>query len=194
MSASVIPIPDPNTFKHDVPDWFCCYLLIYSLHSEEFLPFTNTVLFLRFLCDSKTWQQSWRRRSVLESLMGKKTWCRFQPSAHLLQLCSKTSSWCSTSSSETAAGQTLAAAIDASFLFWFKGLIACSVCVCRFADDYRVALQKSYAWTNQAADVPDAQGFIVRPRNRRQNVRVKAEVLTLSFWCLNPAVVRQIDN
>uniref|UniRef100_A0A3B4HCA1 DNA 5'-3' helicase n=1 Tax=Pundamilia nyererei TaxID=303518 RepID=A0A3B4HCA1_9CICH len=60
---------------------------------------------------------------------------------------------------------------------------------CRFADDYRVALQKSYAWTNQAPpDVPDAQGFIVRPRNRRQTVRVKAEVLTLSFWCLNPAV------
>lgn len=60
---------------------------------------------------------------------------------------------------------------------------------CRFADDYRVALQKSYAWTNQVPpDVPDAQGFIVRPRGRRQTVRVKTEVLTLSFWCLNPAV------
>ncbi|XP_069390680.1 Fanconi anemia group J protein isoform X2 [Paralichthys olivaceus] len=61
---------------------------------------------------------------------------------------------------------------------------------CRFAEDYRVALQRSYSWTNQVpADVPDAQGFFVRPRYRqRQSVRVKKEVLTLSFWCLNPAV------
>uniref|UniRef100_A0A671VGH5 DNA 5'-3' helicase n=1 Tax=Sparus aurata TaxID=8175 RepID=A0A671VGH5_SPAAU len=61
---------------------------------------------------------------------------------------------------------------------------------CRFAEDYRVALQKSYAWTNQIPpDVPDAQGFFVRPRVRqRQSIRVKTEVLTLSFWCLNPAV------
>ncbi|XP_028276270.1 Fanconi anemia group J protein [Parambassis ranga] len=61
---------------------------------------------------------------------------------------------------------------------------------CRFAEDYRVALQKSYAWTNQVPpDVPDAQGFLVRQRHRqRQSSRVKTEVLTLSFWCLNPAV------
>lgn len=61
---------------------------------------------------------------------------------------------------------------------------------CRFSEDYRVALQKSYAWTNQVPpDVPDAQGFIVRSRARqRQSIRVKTEVLTLSFWCLNPAV------
>ncbi|KAM7413743.1 hypothetical protein PAMA_020899 [Pampus argenteus] len=60
---------------------------------------------------------------------------------------------------------------------------------CRFSEDYRVALQKSYAWTNQVPpDVPDAQGFIVRQRHRQRSVRVKAEVLTLSFWCLNPAV------
>ncbi|KAI3354667.1 hypothetical protein L3Q82_019165, partial [Scortum barcoo] len=61
---------------------------------------------------------------------------------------------------------------------------------CRFAEDYRVALQKSYAWTNQAPpDVPDAQGFLGVPRKRqRQSSRVKTEVLTLSFWCLNPAV------
>ncbi|XP_042270894.1 Fanconi anemia group J protein isoform X2 [Thunnus maccoyii] len=61
---------------------------------------------------------------------------------------------------------------------------------CRFSEDYRVALQKSYTWTNQVPpDIPDAQGFIVRQRRRqRQSVRVKAEVLTLSFWCLNPAV------
>ncbi|KAF0030339.1 hypothetical protein F2P81_017070 [Scophthalmus maximus] len=60
----------------------------------------------------------------------------------------------------------------------------------RSAEDYRVALQRSYAWTNKVpADVPDAQGFFVRPRPRqRQSVRVKKEVLTLSFWCLNPAV------
>ncbi|XP_074536130.1 Fanconi anemia group J protein [Halichoeres trimaculatus] len=60
----------------------------------------------------------------------------------------------------------------------------------RFADDYRVALQRSYAWTNKVPpDVPDAQGYFVRPRQRqRQSVRVKTEVLTLSFWCLNPAV------
>lgn len=59
----------------------------------------------------------------------------------------------------------------------------------RFADDYRVALQKSYTWTNQAPpDVPDANGFIVRRHRQRQNFRVKTEVLTLSFWCLNPAV------
>ncbi|XP_015224735.1 PREDICTED: Fanconi anemia group J protein homolog, partial [Cyprinodon variegatus] len=61
----------------------------------------------------------------------------------------------------------------------------------RFAEDYRVALQRTYAWTNQAPpDVPDAQGFVARPRFRhRQSIRVKKELLTLSFWCLNPAVV-----
>ncbi|XP_038160552.1 Fanconi anemia group J protein [Cyprinodon tularosa] len=60
----------------------------------------------------------------------------------------------------------------------------------RFAEDYRVALQRTYAWTNQAPpDVPDAQGFVARPRFRhRQSIRVKKELLTLSFWCLNPAV------
>ncbi|XP_060800008.1 Fanconi anemia group J protein isoform X2 [Neoarius graeffei] len=58
---------------------------------------------------------------------------------------------------------------------------------CRFADDYRVALQQSYAWTTQE-DVPDAQGFFARPRRRRQNTRTKTLVHTLSFWCLNPAV------
>uniref|UniRef100_A0A3B4AJB4 DNA 5'-3' helicase n=1 Tax=Periophthalmus magnuspinnatus TaxID=409849 RepID=A0A3B4AJB4_9GOBI len=57
-----------------------------------------------------------------------------------------------------------------------------------FADDYRVALQRSYTWSNQAPpDVPDANGFIVR-RHRHRNTRVKMEVLSLSFWCLNPAV------
>ncbi|XP_072313224.1 Fanconi anemia group J protein [Eucyclogobius newberryi] len=57
-----------------------------------------------------------------------------------------------------------------------------------FADDYRVALQRSYVWSNQAPpDVPDANGFIVR-RHRQRSARVKMEVLSLSFWCLNPAV------
>ncbi|KAM6932875.1 Fanconi anemia group J protein [Xenentodon cancila] len=61
---------------------------------------------------------------------------------------------------------------------------------CRFAEDYRIALQRNFAWTNQVPpDATDGQGFLVclRPRHR-QNVRVKTEVLKLSFWCLNPAV------
>ena len=76
--------------------------------------------------------------------------------------------------------------------YGIKLSLSCSLYVCRFAEDYRVALQKSYAWTNQVPpDTPDAQGFFVRPRVRqRQSIRVKTEVLTLSFWCLNPAVVR----
>lgn len=58
---------------------------------------------------------------------------------------------------------------------------------CRFADDYRVALQQSYMWTTQQ-DLPDAQGFFARPHRRRQSNRTKTLVHTLSFWCLNPAV------
>ncbi|XP_049911467.1 Fanconi anemia group J protein isoform X3 [Epinephelus moara] len=75
-------------------------------------------------------------------------------------------------------------------LFMVLGFILSSEDTCRFAEDYRIALQKSYAWTNQAPpDVPDAQGFIVRShRRQRQSIRVKTEVLRLSFWCLNPAV------
>ncbi|XP_069040456.1 Fanconi anemia group J protein isoform X2 [Lepisosteus oculatus] len=57
---------------------------------------------------------------------------------------------------------------------------------CRFADDYRVALQQTYTWTTEP-DLPDAQGFFARPR-RRQSARRKKLVHTLSFWCLNPAV------
>ncbi|CAG12459.1 unnamed protein product, partial [Tetraodon nigroviridis] len=61
---------------------------------------------------------------------------------------------------------------------------------CSFAEDYRVALQRSFAWTNQVPpDAPDAQGFFGRPHQRqRRSIRVKSEVLTVSFWCLNPAV------
>ncbi|XP_056613657.1 Fanconi anemia group J protein isoform X3 [Triplophysa dalaica] len=58
---------------------------------------------------------------------------------------------------------------------------------CRFAGDYRVALQQSYMWTTQP-DLPDAQGFFARPQRRRQSTRKKTLVHTLSFWCLNPAV------
>ncbi|XP_076832919.1 Fanconi anemia group J protein isoform X2 [Brachyhypopomus gauderio] len=58
---------------------------------------------------------------------------------------------------------------------------------CRFADDYRVALQQSYVWA-VVQDAPDAQGFFARPRRRRQGARTKTMVHTLSFWCLNPAV------
>ncbi|XP_071992545.1 Fanconi anemia group J protein isoform X2 [Engystomops pustulosus] len=56
----------------------------------------------------------------------------------------------------------------------------------RFAEDYRIALQQAYTWTNKQ-DVVDENGFFARPRNRR-SVRQKALVYTLNFWCLNPAV------
>ncbi|XP_075049829.1 Fanconi anemia group J protein homolog [Mixophyes fleayi] len=56
----------------------------------------------------------------------------------------------------------------------------------RFAEDYRVALQQSYTWTNRQ-DVVDENGFFARPKNRR-SVRQKSLVYTLNFWCLNPAV------
>ncbi|XP_069082547.1 Fanconi anemia group J protein isoform X2 [Pleurodeles waltl] len=56
----------------------------------------------------------------------------------------------------------------------------------RFAEDYRVALQQSYIWTSQQ-DVPDANGFFARPKNRR-TARQKSAVFMLNFWCLNPAV------
>ncbi|KAG8451681.1 hypothetical protein GDO86_003752 [Hymenochirus boettgeri] len=56
----------------------------------------------------------------------------------------------------------------------------------RFAEDYRIALQQSYTWTNRP-DVPDENGFFARPKNRR-SVRQKIMTYTLNFWCLNPAV------
>ncbi|XP_056296575.1 Fanconi anemia group J protein isoform X3 [Pseudoliparis swirei] len=82
-----------------------------------------------------------------------------------------------------------AAVIVLKNLFMVLGFIYSSEDNCRVAEDYRIALQKSYAWTNQVPpDTPDAQGF-VRPHPRqRHSARVKTEVLTLSFWCLNPAV------
>ncbi|KAL2096175.1 hypothetical protein ACEWY4_008323 [Coilia grayii] len=57
----------------------------------------------------------------------------------------------------------------------------------RFAEDYRVALQQTYAWT-VPSDLPDANGFFARPHRRRNSARTKTLVHTLSFWCLNPAV------
>ncbi|KAM3936095.1 Fanconi anemia group J protein [Leptodactylus fuscus] len=56
----------------------------------------------------------------------------------------------------------------------------------RFADDYRIALQQSYTWSNKQ-DIADENGFFARPKNRR-SVRQRTLVYTLNFWCLNPAV------
>uniref|UniRef100_A0A670JNN0 DNA 5'-3' helicase n=1 Tax=Podarcis muralis TaxID=64176 RepID=A0A670JNN0_PODMU len=56
----------------------------------------------------------------------------------------------------------------------------------RFAEDYRVALQQAYIWTNEnPVDTPDENGFFARSKRRS---RQKTAVHTLSFWCLNPAV------
>ncbi|XP_055513678.1 Fanconi anemia group J protein isoform X2 [Leucoraja erinacea] len=57
---------------------------------------------------------------------------------------------------------------------------------CRFAEDYRVAVQQVYTWTNQP-DFIDENGFFARPHKKR-NARKKSAVRTLNFWCLNPAV------
>lgn len=120
--------------------------------------------------------------------MVKKTWCRSQPSARPPLLSSKAFSWSWITSSETTAGQINWYQKSAREQLW----LIMRLSVWRFAEDYRVALQKSYAWTNRVPpDVPDAQGFFVRRRQRqRPSIRVKTEVLTVSFWCLNPAVVR----
>ncbi|XP_044141144.1 Fanconi anemia group J protein isoform X2 [Bufo gargarizans] len=56
----------------------------------------------------------------------------------------------------------------------------------RFAEDYRIALQRVYTWTNKQ-DVADENGFFARPKNRR-SVRQRTLLYTLNFWCLNPAV------
>uniref|UniRef100_A0A8C3HA57 DNA 5'-3' helicase n=1 Tax=Chrysemys picta bellii TaxID=8478 RepID=A0A8C3HA57_CHRPI len=58
----------------------------------------------------------------------------------------------------------------------------------RFADDYRVALQQTYVWTNEKQlDIPDKNAFFVQPKHQRSS-RQKTAVHTLNFWCLNPAV------
>ncbi|XP_028662891.2 Fanconi anemia group J protein isoform X1 [Erpetoichthys calabaricus] len=56
---------------------------------------------------------------------------------------------------------------------------------CKFAEDYRIVLQQTYTWDSRP-DAPDANGFFARPR-RKRNLQ-KTVVLTLNFWCLNPAV------
>ncbi|XP_053130511.1 Fanconi anemia group J protein isoform X2 [Hemicordylus capensis] len=56
----------------------------------------------------------------------------------------------------------------------------------RFAEDYRVSLQQTYAWTNETpADASDKNGFFAQSKRKSWH---KAAVHTLSFWCLNPAV------
>ncbi|XP_051934803.1 Fanconi anemia group J protein isoform X2 [Hippocampus zosterae] len=60
---------------------------------------------------------------------------------------------------------------------------------CRYAEDYRVVLQKTYSWTTKAKPyMSDAQGSMVQRGRQHQRVKVKTESLSLSFWCLNPAV------
>ncbi|XP_061781903.1 Fanconi anemia group J protein isoform X1 [Nerophis lumbriciformis] len=61
---------------------------------------------------------------------------------------------------------------------------------CRYCEDYRVALQKNYAWTNKAPPTTqDVSGFMNIPSHKqRKKIKVKTEVVTVSFWCLNPAV------
>nr|XP_009944114.1 PREDICTED: LOW QUALITY PROTEIN: Fanconi anemia group J protein [Opisthocomus hoazin] len=58
----------------------------------------------------------------------------------------------------------------------------------RYADDYRVALQQTYAWMKEnELDVSDTSSFFTRPKHKR-SLRQKTVVHMLNFWCLNPAV------
>ncbi|KAM6296812.1 Fanconi anemia group J protein [Aegotheles albertisi] len=73
-----------------------------------------------------------------------------------------------------------------------KGLFMVLLCLfkdnSRYADDYRVALQQTYAWMNEnQADISDTSAFFTRPKHKRSS-RQKTEVHMLNFWCLNPAV------
>ncbi|XP_031207117.1 Fanconi anemia group J protein isoform X1 [Mastomys coucha] len=56
----------------------------------------------------------------------------------------------------------------------------------RFADDYKVAIQQTYSWTNQIA-IFDKTGVVAVPKNKKHS-RQKIGVNVLNFWCLNPAV------
>ncbi|XP_052051090.1 Fanconi anemia group J protein isoform X2 [Apodemus sylvaticus] len=56
----------------------------------------------------------------------------------------------------------------------------------RFADDYKVAIQQTYSWTNQIA-IFDKNGVLAVPKNKKHS-RQKIGVNVLNFWCLNPAV------
>lgn len=60
----------------------------------------------------------------------------------------------------------------------------------RFADDYKVAIQQTYSWTNQIA-VFDKNGVLALPKNKKHS-RQKIGVNVLNFWCLNPAVVSSL--
>uniref|UniRef100_A0A8C0B1Q3 DNA 5'-3' helicase n=1 Tax=Buteo japonicus TaxID=224669 RepID=A0A8C0B1Q3_9AVES len=73
-----------------------------------------------------------------------------------------------------------------------KGLFMVLLCLFkdngRYADDYRVALQQTYAWMNEnQLDVSDTSAFFTRPKHKR-SLRQKTVVRMLNFWCLNPAV------
>lgn len=69
--------------------------------------------------------------------------------------------------------------------------ISLCLVISRYSEDYRVVLQKTYSWATKAKiDMSDAQGFKIRRGRQHQRVKVKTESLSLSFWCLNPAVVR----
>ncbi|KAM6242291.1 Fanconi anemia group J protein isoform 2-T4 [Porphyrio hochstetteri] len=58
----------------------------------------------------------------------------------------------------------------------------------RYADDYRVALQQTYAWMNEnQLDVSETSAAFARPKHKR-SLRHKTAVHMLNFWCLNPAV------
>ncbi|KAM6110729.1 Fanconi anemia group J protein [Pterocles gutturalis] len=72
-----------------------------------------------------------------------------------------------------------------------KGLFMVLLCLfkdnSRYADDYKVALQQTYAWVNEnQLDVSDTSAF-TRPKHKR-SLRQKTVVHMLNFWCLNPAV------
>lgn len=56
----------------------------------------------------------------------------------------------------------------------------------RFADDYKVAIQQTYSWTNQIA-IFDKNALLPVPKNKKHS-RQKIGVNVLNFWCLNPAV------
>ncbi|XP_006833695.1 PREDICTED: Fanconi anemia group J protein [Chrysochloris asiatica] len=56
----------------------------------------------------------------------------------------------------------------------------------RFADDYKVAIQQTYSWTNQT-DHSGRNGLLALPKNKKRS-RQKTAVHVLNFWCLNPAV------
>ncbi|KAM6049595.1 Fanconi anemia group J protein [Chlamydotis macqueenii] len=73
-----------------------------------------------------------------------------------------------------------------------KGLFMVLLCLfkdnSRYADDYRVALQQTYAWMSEnQLDVSDTSAFFTRPKHKRSS-RQKTVVHMLNFWCLNPAV------